>query len=70
MEAQAYDDVPLAGVRAWFEQWDAGFAESHPIRGILFGMSSGNPLTFAGVPVLLAVAALAACYVPARRAAA
>jgi predicted permease len=34
----------------------------------LFGVSAHDPLTFAGVAMLLIVAAVAACYVPARRA--
>jgi putative ABC transport system permease protein len=35
---------------------------------LLFGIAPTDPMTYAGVAVLLAVAALAACYMPARRA--
>jgi len=38
------------------------------IANMLFGVNSHDPLTFCGVAILLLVVALAACYIPARRA--
>jgi putative ABC transport system permease protein len=38
------------------------------MSGMIFGVSAHDPLTFAGVCGLLVLVALAACYVPARRA--
>ena len=39
------------------------------LRGMLFGVATSDWLTFLAVAVLLCVVALAACYLPARRAA-
>ncbi|PYR43974.1 MAG: hypothetical protein DMF93_01580, partial [Acidobacteria bacterium] len=38
-------------------------------RGVLFGVTPGDPATLAGAAGLLALVSLAACYIPARRAA-
>jgi putative ABC transport system permease protein len=39
------------------------------LSSLLFGVSATDPLTFGGVVILLAMVALAACWIPARRAA-
>jgi putative ABC transport system permease protein len=35
---------------------------------LLFGIGAADPVTFAGVAILLTAIAIAACYIPARRA--
>ena len=43
-------------------------AGAQSISGLLFGVSARDPLVFAAVATLVAVAALAACLIPGRRA--
>jgi len=45
------------------------FALTRVMTSLLFGVSANDPLTFAGVALLLSAIAMLACYLPARRAA-
>lgn len=45
------------------------FALARELASLIFGVSAHDPLIFVGVPTVLAVIALAACWIPARRAA-
>jgi predicted permease len=47
----------------------AAWATARLVRSLLLGVSAADPVTFAGVTLLLSAAALAACVIPARRAA-
>jgi len=46
-----------------------GFGASRLVANALFGVSAGDPAAFAGMVLLLSGVTLAACYLPARRAA-
>jgi predicted permease len=59
--------VALLGVAAGL---GTALALTRAMRALLFGVSAADPLTFLSVPSVLLLAALAACYLPARRAAA
>ncbi len=45
------------------------FALTRVVSSLLYGLTASDPMTFAGVSLLLAAVALLASYIPARRAA-
>jgi len=57
--------LAAAGVAAGLA---AAFAASRLLAGMLYGVKPGDPATYATVAAALAAIALAACYLPARRA--
>jgi putative ABC transport system permease protein len=57
--------LTLAGVGAGLL---GALALTRVMSSLLFGVSATDPLTFVGVPLLLALVSLAACFIPARRA--
>jgi putative ABC transport system permease protein len=46
----------------------ASFALTRLMKGLLFGVSATDPLTFIAIALLLSFVALLACWVPAQRA--
>jgi predicted permease len=57
--------LTLAGVAAGI---GGAVALTRVMRGLLFQVSATDPWTYAGITLLLLLAALAACYIPAQRA--
>jgi putative ABC transport system permease protein len=60
--------IKLAGTGVWIGLL-VSLGLTQLMATLLFGVSASDPLTYAGVAVLLFAVALLACYIPARRAA-
>ena len=65
LAAGANDTLRQAGVAVGI---GGALAVTQLMRGLLYGVNPMDPLTIAGAAVLLTLVALAACYIPARRA--
>ena len=62
------NDVAARSRRAWHWGRSASFALSKWLESLLYGTTPTNPAVFSGVALLLCAIALAAAYLPARRA--
>ena len=62
-----YEGLSLVGIGILFGLI-ASVALTHVLQSVLYDVSATDPVTFAGVALLLTVVTLIACYIPARRA--